>query len=163
MGKRFQIKSHLSGFSVVWLSLIVSSGVAPVSSVALRGLTNFHSRSRPEPSVLIWRLQIGTIASSKVAFTARSPNEFHSTAGHSLLDEFVFLQYNSMIIKSSFFLKWIFTWGVSSDTASMQCLLQIFLASNQSTSKLRVGWCSQLKKYEWATPRASKHKHFIYF
>lgn len=31
----------------------------------------------------------------------------------------------------------------------------MFRASNQSTSKLRVGWCSQLKKYEWATPRAS--------
>lgn len=49
---------------------------------------------------------------------------------------------------------WI-TWGVSNETASIQCLRQMFLASNQSTSSVRVGKCSQLKKYEWATPRAS--------
>lgn len=48
------------------------------------------------------------------------------------------------------------TCGVSRETASIQCRRQIFLASSQSTSRLRVGWCSQLKKYEWATPRASR-------
>lgn len=48
-----------------------------------------------------------------------------------------------------------FSWGVSKDTASIQCLLQMFLASSQSTSKLRVGPCSQLKKYACATPLAS--------
>lgn len=50
-----------------------------------------------------------------------------------------------------------FTWGVSKETASMQCLRQMFLASSQSTSKLRVGACSQLKKYECSTPRASRY------
>lgn len=48
-----------------------------------------------------------------------------------------------------------FSWGVSRDTASIQCLLQMFLASSQSTSKPLVGACSQLKKYECVTPLAS--------
>lgn len=48
-----------------------------------------------------------------------------------------------------------FSCGVSSETASMQCLRQMFLASSQSTSKLLVAWCSHEKKYECATPRAS--------
>lgn len=50
-----------------------------------------------------------------------------------------------------------FSCGVSKLTASMQCLRQMFLASNQSTSKLLVGACSQLKKYECETPRASRY------
>lgn len=62
---------------------------------------------------------------------------------------------NGHILNFSWSTQRIFTCGVSSETASIQCLRQMFRASNQSTSKLRVGWCSQLKKYEWATPRAS--------
>jgi hypothetical protein len=48
-----------------------------------------------------------------------------------------------------------FSCGVSRETASIQWRLQMFLASSQSTSKLRVGPCSQLKKYACATPLAS--------
>jgi len=48
-----------------------------------------------------------------------------------------------------------FSWGVSRDTASMQWRRQILRASSQSTSRLLVGWCSQLKKYEWRTPLPS--------
>lgn len=49
------------------------------------------------------------------------------------------------------------TCGVSNETASIQWRRQILRASSQSTSSVRVGWCSQLKKYEWATPRASRY------
>lgn len=49
----------------------------------------------------------------------------------------------------------VITCGVSRETASIQCLRQMLRASNQSTSKLRVGACSQLKKYECNTPLAS--------
>lgn len=50
-----------------------------------------------------------------------------------------------------------FSWGVSIETASIQWRRQMLRASSQSTSRLRVGLCSQLKKYEWATPRASRY------
>lgn len=39
-----------------------------------------------------------------------------------------------------------FSWGVSKETASMQWRRQMLRASSQSTSRLLVAWCSQLKK-----------------
>lgn len=83
--------SYLSCFTVVRLLLSVSSGVAPVSGVALGGWSDLDSRSGPEPSVLIWWLQIWAVASSKVALASGRPDVSDVSAGNALLDEFVLL------------------------------------------------------------------------
>lgn len=104
------VTAYLSGLSVVWLSLVVSSGITPIASVSLGGWADLNTWSTPEPSVLIWWLQIWinftsvrwflfvnillrtwSVASSKVTFSAWSPNISNIATGDSLLDEFVFL------------------------------------------------------------------------
>lgn len=81
----------LSGLTVIGLCLIVSTSVAPVTGVALAGRTDLGTGSGPEPSVLIWWLQIGSVTSGKVAFASRCPDISNATARDSLFDEFVFL------------------------------------------------------------------------
>lgn len=148
----------LRSLTVIGLSLAIAASVTPIARVPLAGRSDFRARSRPEPSVLVGRLQIGTIASGKIALTARRPNVANARSGYALFDEFIFLQGEFNIKMSSlFFMELLITCGVSSETASMQCRRQMLRASSQSTSRLRVGVCSQLKKYEWATPRASRY------
>lgn len=82
----------LGGLSVIRLRLSVSSGVAPVSVVTLTRGSDLGAGSRPEPSVLVRGLQVGTIASGKVALPARGPDVTHVSAANPLLDELVLLR-----------------------------------------------------------------------
>lgn len=81
----------LGGLAVVWLRLSVSAGGAPVAGVALRGRADLRSRSRPEPSVLVRRLQVRAFAAGEVALASRGPDVADASARYSLLDELIFL------------------------------------------------------------------------
>lgn len=70
-------KTHLSGFTVVGLSLTKTASRAPVTRIPLRGGSNFRPRTGPEPTVYVGRLQIRAIASVEITFTTRRPNVFH--------------------------------------------------------------------------------------
>ena len=65
-------------FAVVWLRALVTSGVGPVSESALIGGWDLGFGSGPEPSVDKEWLQIGTIASVKIAFAATGPDVLDS-------------------------------------------------------------------------------------
>lgn len=161
--EQFKIE-HLSGFTVVWLRLSVSAGVTPVSSVTLRRGTDLGTGARPEPSVDVLRLKIRPVAAVEVTLAAGSPDEPYVTCERTLIYRCWHGAHkdnnnNEVSIfqspRASLCLMNSFSCGVSRDTASIQCLRQMLRASNQSTSKDLVGWCSQLKKYECATPLAS--------
>lgn len=81
----------LRRLAIIGLGLIVATGLRPIASVALRGGSNFATRSRPEPTVLVWWLQIGPVAASKVALATRGPNVAHIAAGNALLHEIILL------------------------------------------------------------------------
>ena len=149
-GERF----YLGSFTIVRLCLVVSASVTPIASVSLSSRANFHSRPWPEPSVFIWWLQIYWKSLWKpIQFWSFDvlPGRSHPAKLHFLPEVQMYLIFPRAILC----LMNSFSCGVSRETASIQCLRQMLRASNQSTSKLLVGWCSQLKKYEWATPRAS--------
>ena len=61
-------------FAVVGLRATISTGVGPVSQSALIGGWDLGLRAGPEPSVDDGWLQIGAVASVKVAFAAASPD-----------------------------------------------------------------------------------------
>lgn len=82
----------LSRLAIVRLRLSVSSGVAPVTVVALTGRADLGATSGPEPSVLVRGLQVGTVAARKVALPAGGPDVTDVSAGDALLDELVLLR-----------------------------------------------------------------------
>lgn len=59
---------------------------------AVNILTDFSTRSRPEPSIFIWWLQICSVTSSKVTFSSWCPDIPNISSGYSLLYEFIFLR-----------------------------------------------------------------------
>lgn len=59
---------YLSSFTVVGLGLSEASSETPVPGVPLAGGADLGSRSGPEPSVHVGRLQIGPVAANEVAF-----------------------------------------------------------------------------------------------
>lgn len=82
----------LRRLAIIGLGLIVATGLRPIASVALRGGSNFATRSRPEPAVLVWWLQIGPVAACKVALATRGPDVAHIAAGNALLHEIILLR-----------------------------------------------------------------------
>lgn len=61
-------------FAVVGLRAAITTGVGPVAQGALVGGRDLGLRTGPEPSVDDGWLQIGAVASVKVAFAAASPD-----------------------------------------------------------------------------------------
>lgn len=82
----------LRRLAIIGLGLIVAARLRPIASVALRGGSNFATGSRPEPTVLVWWLQIGPVAASKVALATRGPNVAHIATSNALLHEIILLR-----------------------------------------------------------------------
>lgn len=68
------------------------SGITPISRVPLRRGSNLGTGPGPEPPVDVRGLEIGPVASSKVALPARSPDVAHVASRYPLLNEFVLLR-----------------------------------------------------------------------
>lgn len=81
----------LGRLAVVRLRLSVSAGVAPVAVVSLAGRADLRAGSGPEPSVLVGRLQIGSVAAREIALPARGPDVADVAATDPLLHELVLL------------------------------------------------------------------------
>lgn len=82
----------LRRLTIIGLWLIVAAGLRPIASVALRGGSDLATRSRPEPAVLIWRLQIRPVAAGEVALATRCPYVAHIAACDALLHEIILLR-----------------------------------------------------------------------
>lgn len=87
-----QARLTLVIFAVVGLRATISTGVGPISQSALIGGWDLSLRAGPEPSVDDGWLQIGAVASVKVAFAAAGPDVLDAIASQLLLDELVLLE-----------------------------------------------------------------------
>lgn len=81
----------LGSLAVIRLRLVVAARVRPVAGVALRCGSNLAARAGPEPAVLIGRLQIGPIAASEIALSARCPDVTHIATRDALLHKVILL------------------------------------------------------------------------
>ena len=71
--------NYLGSFTVVRLLLSKSTSLTPVTGVTLGCGSNLSSRSRPEPTIHIGRLEIWAIAAVEVAFTSWCPDVTYIT------------------------------------------------------------------------------------
>jgi hypothetical protein len=81
VGRKMQnlVLLYLRSLAIVWLRLTESTRVTPVTRVTLGRGSNLGARSRPEPTIPIWRLKVGAVASVEVALTPRRPDITHVT------------------------------------------------------------------------------------
>jgi len=74
---------------IIRLGVSSAAGLAPCSGDLSIPTSEPHIGARPEPSVDNCGLQVGTVATLKVAFPARGPEEANKAVDHSPLQELI--------------------------------------------------------------------------